>query len=136
MKALDTNVIIRFLVQDDEAQSKVVFKLLKSSEERKECFFIPILVVLETIWVLESAYDVERSDIIKSISDLILMPVFEFEKQSAIRDFLISSENTTHDLADILIAHSAHNSACVTTLTFDKNASKFKLFARLDINMS
>ena len=131
MKALDTNVIVRFLIQDDETQSKIVFKLLKKTEERKETFFIPVLVVLETIWVLESVYEVERCDIIKSISDLMLMPVFEFEKQSTIRDFIISSEKTTHDLSDILIAHSAKSMGCLSTLTFDKKASKFQLFERL-----
>lgn len=52
----------------------------------------------------------------------MLMPDFEFEKQAAIRDFIIASGNTSHDLSDLLIAHSANESGCLSTLTFDKNS--------------
>ena len=131
MKALDTNILVRFLIQDDELQSKVVFDLFSNAERQKESFFISILVVVETIWVLESVYQVKRNDLIKAISELMLMPVLDFEKQTVVRDFIISSENSTFDLSDILIAQSAKNSGCAATLTFDKKASKFKLFEYL-----
>ena len=52
MKALDTNILVRFLIQDDEPQSKTVFDLFSNAERQKESFFISTLVVLETIWVL------------------------------------------------------------------------------------
>ena len=52
MKALDTNVLVRFLVKDDEQQAKTVYRLFKQAESKAEAFFIPILVVLETVWVL------------------------------------------------------------------------------------
>jgi predicted nucleic-acid-binding protein len=131
MKALDTNVVVRFLVQDDELQSKIVYKLFSNAEIRKESFYIPVLVLLETIWVLESVYKVGRDDLIKAISDLMLMPILEFEKQSLIREFINSSENSTFDLSDILIAHSANTSGCDTTLTFDQKAAKYRLFEHL-----
>jgi predicted nucleic-acid-binding protein len=52
MKALDTNVLVRFLVRDDEQQSKAVYRKFKQTEADKEVLFIPALVVLETVWVL------------------------------------------------------------------------------------
>ena len=55
MMALDTNVIVRFLVRDDEAQSNLVYKRLKKAELERERLFVPLVVMLEALWVLESA---------------------------------------------------------------------------------
>jgi len=63
MKALDTNVLIRFLVQDDVNQADKVIQLFSKAEQNKEVLFVPLLVVLEVIWVLQSAYSVTREDI-------------------------------------------------------------------------
>lgn len=131
MNALDTNVLIRFLVQDDELQSKKVYDLFIHSEKKKESLYISTLVVLEIIWVLESAYRVKRNDIIHAINELMLMPVLDFERQILVREFLISAEKSNFDLSDLLIAHSASVSGCETTLTFDKKAAKIKLFKLL-----
>ena len=107
MKALDTNTLIRFLVQDDEQQSTAVYRIFKEVENNKESLFIPALVLLETLWVLESVYRIPRQDILDSIDELLLMPILEFERQSTIRDFVSSARETKIDLSDLLIAHSA-----------------------------
>lgn len=131
MKALDTNVLIRFLVKDDERQAKVVYKVFKQAEIRQEVLFVPMLVVLETIWVLESAYDVPEQEILDAISELLLMPILIFEAQPAIQSFIFSAREIKLDLSDLLIAHSAKYSKCKSVLTFDKKASKFKFFEML-----
>jgi len=69
MKALDTNVLVRFLVKDDEQQAKTVYRLFKQAESKAEAFFIPILVVLETVWVLEAVYETTRQEILDSIDE-------------------------------------------------------------------
>ena len=131
MKALDTNVLVRFLVRDHEQQAKAVYKRFKQAETKKEVFFIPILVILETIWVLESVYEVARKQILDSIDDLLLMPILEFEVQSLIRSFVTSAQETKIELSDLLIAHSAKFSGCESIITFDKRASSYKLFELL-----
>lgn len=128
MIAVDTNVIVRFLVRDDERQAEAVRRRLKLSEERRERFKIPLLVVLETIWVLESAYGKTRSDILDSIRDMRQMPVFEFEADRVIEGFLNDALRCKADLADILIAHSARNCGCDAGMTFDKEAAKLPFF--------
>ena len=70
MIALDTNVIVRFLVRDDEQQAQAVYARLKQAEAARETLFVPLLVVLETIWVLESVYDKSRQEILDSLEDL------------------------------------------------------------------
>ena len=128
MKALDTNVLIRFLVQDDVNQAD---KLFSKSEQNKEVLFVPLLVVLEVIWVLQSAYSVTREDIILAINNLLQMQVLEFESQSVVRNFICCANQYSYDLSDILIAQSAVVANCATALTFDKKVSRFELFTMM-----
>ena len=131
MKALDTNVLVCFLVKDDEKQAKVVYDLFKQTEAAKEMLFVPLVVVLETIWVLESVYSVPRSEIIETFKGLLSMPLLKFESHPAIQAFTTSAKNESTDLADLLIAQSALNSGCESVLTLDKRASKSALFELL-----
>ena len=131
MKALDTNVLVRFLVKDDEHQADIVYKLFKKAEMDKDTLYIPLLVVLETIWVLESVYKISRPDILDSINALVLMPILDFEAQSAILSFISSAQSNEVDLADLLIAHSTKTAGCEYVLTFDKRAADYTLFKLL-----
>ena len=107
MKAIDTNIIVRFLVGDDEQQSQRAYQLFKNAESAKKELFVPLLVILEVVWVLESVYEIEREKIIEALRELMLMPVLRFEQQPAIQKFLQNAQKNSHDLSDLLIAHSA-----------------------------
>ena len=128
MKGIDTNILIRFLIGDDEQQATKVYKLFKTAESEKNEFFVPLLVVLELIWVLESVYQITRVEILDSISDLVLMPVLRFENKSGVQQFVFAAQENNYDLSDLLIAHSAKVNGCEVVLTLDKKASKFNLF--------
>lgn len=128
MKALDTNVLIRFLTKDDEQQAETIYRLFKQAESGKEEFWVSLLVVLETLWVMESVYEIPRQEILDAINELLLMPILKFEAKSAIRDLVASGRESDLDLSDILIAHSAKFSGCECVLTFDKRASNFGFF--------
>ncbi len=64
MNALDTNVLIRFLVADDEKQANRVRLLFKRAEADQQKLYVPVLVVLEMLWVLESVYKIPRHQIL------------------------------------------------------------------------
>jgi len=128
MKAIDTNILIRFLIGDDELQAKKVYTIFKTAESEKKELFVPLLVILEMVWVLESVYDIPRAEILDSINDLLLMPIFKFDQLSALQQFSHSAQGNTYDLSDLLIAHSAKTNGCETVITFDKKVSKFQLF--------
>jgi len=134
MKALDTNVLVRFLVKDDERQSKIVYRAFKQAETDHDTFFVPLLVVLETLWVLESVYNIARNDILDSIDEVLLMPILKFEAQATIQRFIFLARENIIDLSDILIACSARLSGCQSILTFDKKASGFEHFELIDSN--
>ena len=128
MKAIDTNVIVRFLIKDDNQQAEAVYEMFKQAEDNQDELYIPILVILETLWVLESVYEITREEILNAISALVSMPVFKFEALPVMQRFLLSARGNKVDLSDLLIACSAKFSGCDTVLTFDKKASQFEFF--------
>lgn len=128
MKALDTNVLVRFLVKDDAEQAQQVYSVFKQTENQQQRLFVPILVVLETIWVLQAVYRVEDQAILAVLNDLLLMPVLLFEAQPVLHAFIGVATGNNFDLADLLIAHSARGYSCESMLTFDKKAAKFPGF--------
>lgn len=131
MKAIDTNVLVRFLVQDDEKQTQVSTQLLTDAEADKQPLFVSNVVVLELMWVLRSIYEVPREEILSSLSDLLSMMALEFQDSLVIRDFVSSAQNNTYDLADMLVSQVAKGKGCDTTLTFDKKAAKAPCFTKL-----
>jgi len=128
MKAIDTNILVRFLTGDDDLQANKVYSIFKKAESEKIELFVPLLVVLEMIWVLESVYEISRAEILDAIGDLLLMPIFKFDQQPAIQQLVHSAQGNNYDLSDLLIAHSAKINGCEAVLTFDKKTSKFNLF--------
>ena len=128
MIAVDTNIIVRFLVRDDEKQAELARRRLKQAEENRERLLIPLLVVLETIWVLESAYDKTRAEILDAIRAMRQMPVFEFQANEVVERLLADGAEYSADLADILIAQSARALGCESGFTFDKGAAKLPFF--------
>ncbi len=128
MKGIDTNILVRFLVSDDEIQSKKVYELFKKVESENSSLFVSLLVILELIWVLESAYEISRQEIVESISDMLLMPILKFEHQSVLQQFTHFAPKNRYDLSDLVIAYSAKEQGCESVFTFDKKASKSGLF--------
>ncbi|MEB4592611.1 type II toxin-antitoxin system VapC family toxin [Candidatus Thiothrix sp. Deng01] len=131
MRAIDTNVLVRFLVQDDEKQTQVSTQLLTDAEADKQPLFVSNVVVLELMWVLRSIYEVPRDEILVCLNNLLSMMALEFQDSLIVHDFVSSAQNNTYDLADLLISQVAKGKGCDTTLTFDKKAAKAPHFTPL-----
>ena len=124
MKALDTNVLVRFLTGDDAAQAGKVVAMLRAAEDRQERFHVGILVLLELVWVLESLYNYRREEIASAVEKMLALPVLSLESPDIVESFLSLSAVTKADLSDILIGVAGKAKDCETTLTFDKKAAK------------
>ena len=131
MTAIDTNILIRFLVRDDARQADRVYRRLKQAEASHERLLIPLLVVLETIWVLESAYTRPRADIVAALEDVRRMPVFALEADAVVERALAAARDSTGDLADLLIVCAAQAGGCAEVLTFDQRAARLPGFRLL-----
>jgi len=128
MIALDANVIVRFLMRHDAAQARTVYARFKQADDARERLFVPLVVTLETLWVLESAYYLSREEILDSLEDLLRMAVLEFEGAETLQNVLRDGRRSNADLADLLIAQCASASGCDAVLTFDKGAAKQPFF--------
>ena len=130
MKSLDTNVLVRFLIGDDEAQAQLVHRIFLNAEQQGQLLYISTVVLLETIWVLDSVYGCSRSAILEAMENLVKMPILCFER----RDAVISLCQNTRDIdpADLLIGLIAKDAGCDTTLTFDRKAAKSGLFTLIE----
>ncbi|MFC1582508.1 PIN domain-containing protein [Planctomycetota bacterium] len=131
MIALDTNIVVRLLVNDDARQVDKAKKTLQQLEKKEDTAFISDLVLLEAIWVLESGYNAKRKEIITAIEHLTTVPVFAFQDVDLVHQFVQEAEEHPIDLSDILIGLKARLADCETTLTFDKKAAKHPLFTKI-----
>lgn len=131
MKALDTNILVRFLVRDDLSMATRVDQLLDSANVKGNSFLISLPVVLELFWVLKSGYKLSRPDILDAVEKLSLMPVFTFEPTCPVHELVAIGRNSNFDLADILIGLGAKQQGCETTLTLDKKAAQSELFEEI-----
>ena len=131
MKALDTNVLVRFLVNDDEVQGRQVNALFESAEQAREGFLITAPVVMELLWVLSAVYDFSRDELVEAVELLSQMPILEFDNPGAVRQLVGLGRSTRADLPDLWIGLVGQSRGCDATLTFEKGLAKTGLFEQL-----
>jgi predicted nucleic-acid-binding protein len=121
MIALDTNVLVRLLVSDpnEELQNKAAKRLLKGSGQ----VFIPQIVQVETVWVLESAYGFDKTSVIKVLTHLHTHPIFSLQHAESFKQALNTYQNHNADFSDCLILAGCNNKK-YQLATFDRKLSK------------
>lgn len=131
MKAIDTNILVRFLINDDPAQADRVYRLFEETERSGERIFISLPVIMETIWVLMTRYECPTSLIYEMLERLILVPYLEFESAGRIQLLTTLGPGSKLDPADLMIALTARDRGCEATLTFDRKAARSEFFELL-----
>ena len=125
MIGLDTNVVIRYLVQDDPEQSKKTNQLIEKAIKDGEILWICQLTLCEIFWVLESCYDLTKEELISTLSALLQTRQIRIEQEdiawAALRDYEKSSKV---GFSDCLIGRQNAYHECICTYTFDKEATK------------
>ena len=128
MLGTDTNILVRFLVKDDEAQFEKARKLIKREVAAGRRVFVNQLVLMETEWVLRSRYSVSKLQIIEAISGLLDATDVQFEDEPAIEEAIFIWKESTANFADCLIGAKNRRLGCSATATFDLKASKLPSF--------
>lgn len=128
MVGIDTNVLVRFLVRDDEAQFEKARKLIKREVAAGSSVLVNQLVLLETEWVLRSRYSLAKNLIIQAISGLLDASDVRFEDEQVIEEALFIWKDSAADFADCLIGAKNRRLGCRATATFDMKASKLPGF--------
>ena len=124
MAALDTNVLVRFLVQDDAAQGLAAKRLIESAGRAERPLFVSTTVLLELVWVLCCSFGFDKIAVSATLYGLLGAADLEVESEVAVEFALLQYEDSSADFADCLHVAlvAAHSKAPLWT--FDKAASR------------
>ena len=128
MLGIDTNVLVRYLVQDDQTQFEKARKLIKREVATGSKVFINLLVLMETEWVLRSRYAIPKNRILDVFAGLLEATDIQLEDEAVLEETLYTWKDTTADFADCLIGARNRRLNCRATATFDSKAAKLSNF--------
>jgi predicted nucleic-acid-binding protein len=131
MKGLDTNVLVRYLTQDDRAQSRKASALIDGALASGERVHVDTVVLCELVWVLRSAYGYDRPTVADTLGKLLEAVQASVDDRDRLREATRRYAEGAGDFADYVIALRNGAAGCVTTLTFDRAHRKSDLFTVL-----
>jgi predicted nucleic-acid-binding protein len=123
MIGLDTNVLVRYIMQDDPKQSPKANKLIEDLDDTNRGF-ISLVSIVEIVWVLSSCYDLTREQVAQALDVMLRTKQFAVEQADQVLRALRVFASSKADFADCLIERSAAHAGCEKTMTFDAGAAK------------
>jgi len=123
MIGLDTNVLVRYIMQDDAKQSLKAAKLLESLTV-EEPGFVSLVSVVELGWVLSSSYDLDREQVAQAFELMMRTKTVVVGRADEVMKALRVFKASSADFADCLIERTAASAGCAKTMTFDGGAAK------------
>ncbi len=123
MIGLDTNVLVRYIMQDDARQSPKANKLIESLTA-DEPGFVPLVAVVELVWVLSSSYDLTRAQVAQALESLLRTKEMIVDRADHVMKAVRVFNAGSADFADALIERIASSAGCSRTMTFDVAATK------------
>jgi predicted nucleic-acid-binding protein len=131
MIGLDTNVLVRLVVNDDPKQVAAATRFIAQNCSVDDPAFVNTSVLCEMVWTLESAYGYARAEIAKAVSAILGNGVFAVEAPHRVKGALERYVRQGADLADLLIGGTNLERGCQYTVTFDRKAAKLDGFRLL-----
>lgn len=120
MIALDTNVLVRFLVDDDVQQSGRAAAIVQSAIDAQQSLFVSDVVLCEVVWVLDRAYGVTRAEIAATLGRLLFARHLAFGAVEVLRRALAGFKSGRGNFADYVIREHALEAGCDAVVTFDR----------------
>lgn len=131
MIGLDTNVLVRYLTQDDPIQSPKATELIERRLTESKPGFVSLVVMVETVWVLDRAYGLAAQDIAAAIERMLQVDVLVVDKEQDVFAAMVALKLGRGSFADALIAELGTRAGCLHTLTFDTRAVRLPAFKLL-----
>lgn len=123
MIGIDTNVLVRYIAQDDANQSARATRLLEQECSPSTPGFIGVVVLLELVWVSESCYGASRAEIAGLVRRILSIRQLVVQDAETAWQALRLFETSKADFADCLVERMAAAAGCTTVMTFDKAAA-------------
>jgi predicted nucleic-acid-binding protein len=128
MIGLDSNILVRYLTQDDPAQSKRAAEIIENRLSLTNPGFLSVVAIAETVWVLDRAYGFMDEDIVAAIERTLQVDVLVVENEAEVFTAMIALEEGRGSFADALIGALGAKAGCTATLTFDRKALRLPDF--------
>jgi predicted nucleic-acid-binding protein len=132
MIGVDTNVLVRYIIEDDKTQAVKAARLIEKYSGKAGSVFINNIVLCELIWVLERGYKYKKDHVVQLLKNILTTIEFSFEDHQILWVCTAEYEKSTADFSDILIGNLNKKSGCSHTYTFDSNASKLSEFCAVE----
>jgi predicted nucleic-acid-binding protein len=123
MKAVDTNVLVRYVVRDDPQQFAKAAAFLEQRTPNDPAF-VSLVVLVELVWALRRRYRYSREQVHSLVLALLETAEITFEEEQFLSTLINGNKQTRGDIADHLIAFSAARAGAAFTATFDRQAAK------------
>lgn len=123
MTGLDTNVLVRYVLQDDARQSPRASRLIESLSADAPGF-VPVVTLVELTWVLGAGYKLPRAQLAAVLETLLRSKELVIDRADLVMQALARFSSGSADFADALIERTAAVAGCTTTMTFDQGAAK------------
>ena len=124
LATIDTNVLLRFLLNDEPRQSAAAARLVRAARDTGQALHVPVSVALELEWVLRSRFKMVKADVIQTFIGLLETVELQFACETALEWALNLYESSVADFGDCVHAALASQAEEPPLWTFDKNASK------------
>lgn len=124
MPALDTNVLVRYLVQDDSGQLAAAKRLIGRYVAESKSLFVPVTVTVELEWVLRASFGCTKDDVLQALSNLFSAAELTFESERAAEVALQLYREGPADFADCLHIALAAEAGEQPLWTFDKSSAR------------
>ena len=131
MIGLDTNVIVRYLAQDDVRQAAAATRLIEGSLSTEARGFVSIVTLAEVVWVMASNYRAARAAVADIVEGLLTAPQLAIEKADVIWQALRAFRESKADFSDAVIVELGRDAGCSKTVTFDRHAAAHPGFEAL-----
>jgi predicted nucleic-acid-binding protein len=128
---LDTNVLLRFLVKDDEAQGERSARAIRQASTRGEPVFLGPIVLCEMVWVLTSRYRYAKPEIVRALTEILDADGFEIADRDTVRAAVDDYRAHKADFADCLIGRTNQAAGCRETMTFERRLKSLQTFRAL-----
>lgn len=132
MIALDTNVLVRYLVRDEPRQTRAATRLIESECTAATPGFVPLVALCELVWVLERGYGYRRAQVVDVVRGLLSADDVAIERSELAWQALNAFEEGKADFADYVLGFCARQAGAETTVTFDRRAGSSSLFRLLE----
>ena len=124
MIGLDTNILVRYLAQDDPLQSAKASDIIERRLTEENPGFVSTVAIVETVWVLDRAYGLGNDEIAAAIERTLQIEVLVVENEQEIFTAMIALKQGKGSFADAIILALGAKAGCSYTLTFDQKACR------------